>query len=256
MTKRTPAPRNSLFRSVQRETTLSTRVIRQIEDLILQKKLKPGDRLPSERDLAEQLAVSRTVVREAIRSLVAKGLLKVRPGIGATIRQPSAATVTESVHLFLRTGGAELTYNKVHEIRRVLEIEIAGLAAQRRTADDLVQLERILGGMAALDDDRERFAETDVKFHAALAEATQNELFSLLLDSIADIMLEVRYSGFELAGAPERALGYHRAIYEQVKAGDPNGARNAMREHLKEAEETQRWVWEQHVSSQSDPPDT
>lgn len=255
MTKHTPPPRDSLFRSVQREATLSTRVIRQIEDLVLQKKLTPGDRLPSERDLAEQLGVSRTVVREAIRSLVARGLLEVRPGIGATVRQPSAATVSESVHLFLRTGGSELTYPKVHEIRRVLEIEIAGLAAERRTTDDLAHLEAILDEMSAIGEDRERFAESDVNFHAALADATQNELFSLLLDSIADIMLEVRYSGFELAGAPERALHYHRAIYAQVKAGDPEGARDAMREHLKEAEETQRWVWERQANPTAEPPE-
>jgi GntR family transcriptional repressor for pyruvate dehydrogenase complex len=229
-----------IFEAIERESTLSSRVTRQIEALIVDGRLKPGDRLPSERELADQLGVSRTVVREAVRALVAKSLLEVQAGSGTIVRRPSAESVAQSMTLFLRADQQYLDYDKVHEVRRVLEVEIAGLAAQRRNAEDLAEMEKVLREAAEIESDRKHFAKNDVAFHAALADATHNKLFGLLLDSIADIMYEVRYLGFDVPGTPARALTYHHAIFEQVRAGDPEGARQAMREHLIEAEETQR----------------
>jgi GntR family transcriptional repressor for pyruvate dehydrogenase complex len=231
---------NELFKTVQRESTLASRVTRQIEHLIIEGHLQLDDRLPPERELARQFGVSRTVVREAVRALVAKGLLEVRPGSGTMVRSPTAETITQSMTLFLRAGKPELDYEKVLEVRRVLEVEIAGLAAERRTAKDLEEMEEILHEASEIQDDRDRFAKSDVDFHAALARATHNELFSLLLDSVVDIMIKVRQMGFDVPGMPVRALKHHRAILEQVKASDPQRARQAMREHLIESEETIR----------------
>src|SRR4029434_1284654 len=116
-----------------REATLANRVTKEIEGLIIDGRIEMGRRLPSERDLADQFGVSRTVVREAVRGLVAKGLLEVRPGSGTIVRSPTCGAVTQSLTLFLLAGQSdlELDYTNVHEIRRVLEIEIAGLAAER-----------------------------------------------------------------------------------------------------------------------------
>jgi GntR family transcriptional repressor for pyruvate dehydrogenase complex len=164
----------------------------------------------------------------------------VRPGSGTLIRSPSARAVSQSMSLFLRAGQPQVDYAKVHEIRRVLEIEIAGLAAERRTDADLARLAEILSEMAAIDDDRDRFARNDVAFHSALAAATHNELFSILLDSIVDIMLRVREMGFDVPGSPANALKFHRAIYEQVRDGDPAGARETMRVHLADSENVMR----------------
>jgi GntR family transcriptional repressor for pyruvate dehydrogenase complex len=142
--------------------------------------------------------------------------------------------------LLLRTAQPEADYDKVHEVRRLLEVEIAGLAAERRTTADLEEMEAILREGSEAQDDPDCFPECDVAFHAALAQATRNELYPLLLDSMVDIMIKVRQMGFHVPGMPARALKHHRAVFQQVKAGDAEGARQAMREHLIESEDTMR----------------
>ncbi|MGQ9502645.1 MAG: FadR/GntR family transcriptional regulator [Anaerolineae bacterium] len=237
-----------LFKAIQRSATLVHRVTGQVEQLIIKGELRPGDRLPPERELARQFGVSRTVVREAVRSLVAKGLLEVRPGSGTLVRSPSADAVAQSLMMFLRAGRPEFDCEKVMEIRRVLEVANAGFAAQRRTSEDLEEMERILRDASTLSYDRYRFAELDVAFHAAVARATHNELLSLLLDSVADILLTWRQFTFDVPGTPERAVMYHRAIYEQIKCGDVDGARQAMSEHLVESEDTMRKAISLHAA--------
>ena len=230
-----------IFQALERESTLASRAANQIESLIVNGKFQPGDRFPPERELARQLNVSRTVIREAVRALVTKGLLEVKPGSGTIVRSPSVQSVAKSMSLFLRVGQSRFDYDKIHEVRRLLEIEIAGLAAERRTDDDLIRLTAILDEVPTIaPQNRDRFAQNDVDFHAALAVATHNELFSLLLDSLADVMLTVRQLGFSVPDLPTRALKYHRAILAQVKAGDREGARQAMFEHLIESETTMR----------------
>ncbi|NJN82358.1 MAG: FadR family transcriptional regulator [Caldilineaceae bacterium] len=234
---------NNLFKTVEREATLSAQVTEQIEELIVTRHLQPGDRLPAERELADSFGVSRTVVREAIHTLVAKGLLQAQPGGGSVVSHPTAEALAQSMSLYLSAGNPSVPYDNVNEVRRLLEVEIAGLAAQRRTEQDLANLALILEEAAQVgDDDPNHFARTDVAFHTALARATQNAIFALLLDSLADIMHEVRFTGFEVEGAPLRALLLHRSIFEQVRLGDAQGAQRAMSEHLDESEETQRRV--------------
>lgn len=235
------AETTSMFKKIHREATLSGLVSDQIQKLIVDNHLHPGDRLPAERDLALQLGVSRTVVREAVRSLAAKGLVHVSQGrAGTTVSHPSAKSMTTSMTLFLRAGQPQLDYEKLIEVRRTLEIEIAGLAAERRTAEDMANLDDNLREFAKVSDDREQFARYDTAFHAALARATHNDLFILLLDSINEVMVEGRRLGFDVSGTAARAYRYHSAIFKQVKAGNVEGARNAMRDHLAEAADTMR----------------
>ena len=239
-----------LFQTIKRGTTLADRVTCQIEQLIIEGRLQPGDRLPPERELAQQFGVSRTVIREAVRALVAKSLLEVEPGSGTTVCSPTAKSVAQSMSLLLRSGQAETDYDKIHEVRRILEVEIAGLAAERRTEEDLKMMEEILRqtAEAEIQDDRDSFPECDVAFHAALARATQNDLFPLLLDSMADIMIKVRQLGFEVPDMPMRALKHHCAVFEQVRVSDAQGARQAMHEHLIESEDTMRQALALHLS--------
>jgi GntR family transcriptional repressor for pyruvate dehydrogenase complex len=242
-----PTAQLDLFKALERDATLTDRVTRQIENLIVIGHLQPGNRLPPERELARQFGVSRTVVREAVRALVAKGLLEVRSGSGTVVCSPTAQTLAQTMSLFLRVGQRDLDYRKILEVRRLLEVEIAGLAAERRTKEDLEVMEAILQE-AESGGDRDRFVRTDMAFHSALARATYNELFSVLLDSIADVMITMRQMAFDIPDAFTRALRYHRAIFEQVKRGDPEGARQAMREHLVEAEDTIRQALALHTS--------
>lgn len=227
-----------------RDQSLAEKVTDQIEAMIVADRLPLGDRLPAERELAQQFGVSRTVVRQAIHSLTAKGLLEARSGGGTVVRRPTAAAVAQSLYLFLRSGQAQLDYAQVHEVRRLLEVEIAGLAALRRTTADLAALDGNLREAYAnlAHENPARFAEIDLSFHATLARATKNVLFELLLDSLGEIMVEVRRSAFAIPDTPARALRFHQAIYAQVQKGDADGARVAMQQHLQEAEETQRKV--------------
>ena len=125
----------ALFQQVTREPRLSDKVAEMMLETILSRRLQVGDRLPSERELGEQFNVSRTVVREAVRALVAKGVIEVRSGSGLRVAAVDAAAVSESMSLYLR--GATLDFEKVHEVRALLEVHIAGLAAERATEEDI-----------------------------------------------------------------------------------------------------------------------
>jgi GntR family transcriptional repressor for pyruvate dehydrogenase complex len=229
-----------LFQPLERHSTLASRVTGQLEAMIVDNRLQPGDRLPSERDLALEFGVSRTVVREAVRALVAKNLLEVRPGSGTLVRRPTMASVTNSMSLLLRVGQEQVDYEKLHEVRRTLEVEIAGLAAERRTEEDLARIEKLLAQSPATWDDQERFAQHDLAFHNALAQAAHNEIFLFVLNSLADIMLEVRRIAYTVPGLPQHAQNLHHNIVECIRNGDPHGAQQAMHEDLLYAEENLR----------------
>ncbi len=224
--------------ALRREETLANRVMVELERLIVDSRLGEGDRLPSERELAGQFGVSRTVVREAVRALAAKRLVEVEGGRGTVVRAPSTRAAAESMRLLLRVQESAADADKVAEVRRVLENEIASLAASRRTPADLLVLEDLLDAAEGHVDQPDAFIQEDVEFHAALARATHNELFSILLDSLAQVMLEVRLLALRIPGTPRRSLAHHRAVYAAIAVGDPAAARVAMNEHMDEARET------------------
>jgi GntR family transcriptional repressor for pyruvate dehydrogenase complex len=221
-----------LFQTVQREPTLASQVTEQLEALITNSHLQPGDKLPSERELARQFGVSRTVVREAVRALKAKSLVEVTSGSGMVLRTMTSEAVSQSFMLLLRHGAANVDYTKIAEVRRLLEVEIAGLAAQRRTEEDLHRLQATMHELDSAQHDRDEFARMDVAFHTALASATHNELFVIMLESLGEVMLEVRRTGFDAPGSFTHAVEYHYRIYEQVRDQNVAEARHAMSEHL------------------------
>jgi len=232
-----PTPER-LVAELPREETLANRVVIELERLIVESRLGEGDRLPSERELASQFGVSRTVVREAVRALAARRLVEVEGGRGTVVRGPTAQAAAESMRLLLRVQSNGADAEKVTEVRRVLENEIASLAAARRTANDLLALEAIVNAAEAHLDDPDAFVKEDIGFHSALAGATHNELFSIILDSLAQVMLEVRLLALRIPGTPRRSLTHHRAVLEAVRAGDPLQARFAMDSHMDEARHT------------------
>ena len=140
-----------MFEAVDRDARLSDKVTDAILATILSNRLKPGDALPPERELGKQFGVSRTVIREAIRALHAKGLLEVRSGSGVRIVAVDAKTVRESMRHFV--AGSMLDYAKVDEVRRVLEVAAAGIAAERATAADLEHIDETLRQMTESVDD-------------------------------------------------------------------------------------------------------
>jgi GntR family transcriptional repressor for pyruvate dehydrogenase complex len=226
------------FQPPARADKLSDQVAAQLQQLVISNTLRTGEKLPSERELCELLGVSRTVVREAVRSLVVKGLLEVRRGGGTVVRSPDPALVSEMMTLMLSAGGRDVSFTHVQEVRRLLEVELAGLAAERRDKADLQHMAAQLELMAEHAGDPERWAAADVAFHAAIAAATHNPLYPVLLGSIADMLIEVRRTGIRLPDTPARALKHHRAVFEQIQDADRAGARKAMQDHLRESEET------------------
>jgi GntR family transcriptional regulator, transcriptional repressor for pyruvate dehydrogenase complex len=205
--------------------------------MIASNKLKPGDALPPERELGVQFDVSRTVIREAVRTLRAKGLLEVKSGSGVRIVAVDGATVRESMRHFVH--GSSLDYTKVDEVRRVLEVAAAGLAAERATEDDIARIDETIVLLENECHDLEKSVQHDLAFHRGLATATHNELFLVLHDSMGEMLLEVRRRNLS-RGPTERRLvvEMHRRIRDAVAAHDPEAAKQAMREHLDHVQAT------------------
>src|SRR4051794_5512670 len=132
-------PSTAQFSAVSREPRLPDKVADLLRSSIIERQLPAGARLPTERELGEQFGVSRTVVREAVRTLVAKGLLEVRSGSGVYVASVGESAVRESMNMFLLGTGLP-SYAHVHEARQVLEVEIAGLAATRATDEEIAGL--------------------------------------------------------------------------------------------------------------------
>jgi GntR family transcriptional regulator, transcriptional repressor for pyruvate dehydrogenase complex len=222
---------DGLFTEVPRAPTLSDSVADSIADAIMSGRLTPGEELHSERDLAEQFRVSRTVIREAIRSLAAQGLVESRSGRRVQVTNAGPDGVNRSMSLFLRSNTA-IDYTKVHEVRSALEVRMAASAAERASDDDLRALRTLLERMTAAADDPERSAQLDVDFHLAIATATGNELFGVVLGSIGEVLLETRRAAFAAPGMFDYAVRAHEEILECLERRDPSAASEAMRAHL------------------------
>lgn len=229
---RTPggfSPGLALFDQITREPRLSDKVADLMLETILSKRLNVGDPLPSERELGQQFGVSRTVIREAVRALIAKGVVEVRSGSGLRVAAVNASAVSESMSLYLR--GGTLDFEKVQEVRALLEVHLAGLAAERASEDDIASLRAIHKLMQDGASDVDAAARDDLEFHRRIAYATHNELFLLLLDSIGSSLIEIRRSNLA-AGSTSMTLNQHQAILERIVEHDPEGARAAMNAHL------------------------
>lgn len=227
------------FGRVDRGTRLSDRVASQMLDTIRVRKLLPGDHLPTERELSQQFDVSRTVVREAVRSLVGKGIIDARAGRGLRVAAVDGSAVWESMSLMLGHD-ASRDYRKLHEVRAVIEVEVARIAAERADDGELAELTGLLEHMQAVLADNDAVSLADLEFHRALARATHNELFLVVLEAIQDPMLEIRRTTFVLPGRAHAAYEQHAAILNQIKERDPRAAATAMRRHLEDIEH----VWE------------
>ena len=241
------------IRVIQREFPLSNRVAKQLEELILTGTLRSGQRLPSERALAERFGVSRTVIREAVQSLAARGLLETRSGDGTFFSGPTAGAVSESLGLLLRSRSEEFLVEHLHEVRKILEVAIAAQAALRATPEDISDLERILHNMEEAQDST-TWANLDVEFHRRLAAATRNPLFVILLDSIGDLLLEIRYRASRDPDAVAKAFYHHRNVFQKVRSKDPQAARQAMSAHIDQAEQTMRKAFQLDAKGDSSPP--
>jgi GntR family transcriptional repressor for pyruvate dehydrogenase complex len=217
----TPIRSNKVFEQIEQ----------QIEQRILSGELRSGDRLPTERELAEQFHASRTAVREAMKSLAQKGLVDMRPGRGTIVIDGTSRAMRHSLGLMMRIGQA-VNSSSLVEVREILEPEIAALAAVRATEEHVAAMQEAVAIMDANLNDADAYITADNDFHRALAEGTQNVLILALVDSIVDLLSEQRKHIFSVSGGPQRGQIHHKRVLETVIQHDPEAARQAMHAHL------------------------
>lgn len=219
-----------LFQPIRRSRVYED-IVRQVQDLIADKHLQPGDRLPGERDLAEALSVSRQSVREALRVLDYLGVVEVQPGEGTFVATSPPSPVDASLYSFL----SERTFLlDVVEARRILEEGIVHLAARRATRDDLDALDGAL-----LARERELAAGKhdvagDLAFHTQLAEATGNPVLVSAMRYLNEMWLRSREKTGRRPISPQKALQFHRRILQAVRRRQPAMARRILRRHLED----------------------
>lgn len=246
-----------------RRQTITAQVITYILDIIKKGQVKPGERLPTEKQLIEELSVSRTCVREAIKSLESLQLIRVKPKIGAVVLEPSPMALINAE--YLSTSAFMQQAESLIEFRKVLESGLVALAAEKATATDWAAMREILAEQeAALNMDHSapnadvRFYEAvnnaNIRFHKAVAAATRNPLAIMVLEAISQPLAEVSRRTNEMPGVPEAGLRQHWSIYRAIRENNPEKARRAMLLHLKAAERNAHILEDGDHSEQQIPP--
>ena len=215
---------------------LYEQIVQQIEDSIRKGDLKGGEQLPAERELAQQFGVSRTAVREAMKTLREKGLVEAYAGRGTFVTNETARSMRHTLDRMMRTGPSEGAVHLV-EVREILEPEIAALAAKRADEEARAAMRESITVMDAARLDPEGFIEGDLDFHLALAEAAGNPLILSLIDSIVGLLREQRLRTYHIDGGAERGQYHHKRILEAIERRDPRGAHDAMCAHLRQVRE-------------------
>jgi GntR family transcriptional repressor for pyruvate dehydrogenase complex len=210
--------------------TLIESVTEQLLALIRDGHLKPGDALPSERELMEQLHVGRSSVREALRNLATMRVIEVRPGRGAFVRTPLSADLVPS-HA-LRALIHRDAMMEIVEAREVLEVEMAAMAAERAGADDLARIAGILAAMEQAIGDPEESLALNARFHLAVAEAAHNAVLLKMLRSVRDYLDQQLREMSQSEQLMRDALAGHHHIYACIRTGERACAADAMRGHL------------------------
>ncbi len=226
------AGENPVYKVV-RTSRLFEQIVQQIEESVLNGSLKPGDQLPAERDLAQRLGVSRTAVREAVKTLREKGLVEAYSGRGTFITDGTTHAARQSFDLMVKIGQQEGSPH-LAELRLILEPGIAALATLRVKDDDVAAMREAVAVMDRSQKDPEAYIEADLDFHLALAEAAANPLILSLIDSIVGLLREQRIRIFNVEGGPQRGQFHHKRILEAMERHDPEAARSAMAAHLEQ----------------------
>ncbi len=228
-----PATIKSDFEVVRRNKVYEE-VAKQIERLIL-KKLKPGDKLPAERELAELLRVSRSSVRDAIRGLELKGLVEPRQGAGTIVRETSSELAADPFTNALKRR-RELV-SELLDFRKMLEPPLAARAATHATADQISEMEEILQRQEGKQAQGDAAVAEDAEFHYSIALASDNSVVLKVIDTLMDLLRDTRERSLQLEGRPQKSLAGHRRILAAIKRHDAEAAKSAMRRHIEDVEE-------------------
>lgn len=208
---------------------LYEQVAARLREYIELQRLRPGDRLLSERDLAERLGVSRTSVRQALTALKVLGLVEIRHGDGVYLLRPPSELIPSFVSELV---GSEVDHPMIWEVREGIEVQAARLAAKRKTDTDLAAMHAALEMMEASIAQGEDGILGDRRFHAALVDAAHNPLLRELTSRLAGAIDRTSEASLTHVGRPPVSLQEHRAILQAIESGDETTAAERMRAHL------------------------
>lgn len=217
---------------------LTDRVKSGLTQMIIDEGLQPGDKLPPSDRLCEQFSVSRTVVREAIASLKAEGRLRSLRGSGVFVSEPAPSPTSRASSMLMEAPQDIGQVLDIMEFRMSIEIEAAGLAAERRTETNLLRMEQAMSQFARHLKDSTLATDADRAFHRAIADATNNVRFRLFVDEMGERLIPRRALGASFSDDRDKAEFLetidqeHRKIFEAISNRQADAARAAMRQHL------------------------
>jgi GntR family transcriptional repressor for pyruvate dehydrogenase complex len=218
-----------MVESASTKQRLSDAIVAALEEDIVG--LPVGSRLPTEAELAERFDVSRTVIREATRLLVQRGLVTVKPGRGMTVAEVDGRLIAEQYGLLLRLS--EGNFEQLMELRLVLEVEMAALAAARRTTEQVEELMTLNDRLRTADPSSPEFLEADLAFHEKIADASGNPFFLLVIRPVNDFLSDSYTAGTGYPSEADHTVHEHVEIAHAIQAGDPARARFAAENHLR-----------------------
>ncbi|MGC9342341.1 MAG: FadR/GntR family transcriptional regulator [Bacteroidales bacterium] len=230
---------DSVFQNIGDKQTLSQRIERTIENAIREKKLEVGSKLPTEREMCESFGVSRTALREALRRLSARGLIKIQKGSGMYVAELNIEDAINTLNLYYDLKFDRNLLSQFIEVRRMFEPEIARLAAQNRTDEDVEELKKNIIEFEECDpDNTQKEADIDNRFHLTIAKATTNPIVQITMEPIYSLLPRMRnYIYANIEGEKENTLVYHKKIFAAIRDMNENEAYDIMMEHLVRTQE-------------------
>ena len=215
-------------------------VVAYVRDLIERGQLRPGDRLPAERELATQIGASRPTVRAGLQALAALGVVQTRHGSGTYIPAGPPALGSDALSFLAALHG--FTREEMYEARRILEVGASALAAERATAEQLATLAEEVANLFASLHQPHAFLVHDINFHKAVGAASGNPIVASVMEMVSALYYGQRRETAERASENNLrdAAEAHRRIYQAIRLRDADGARRAMNQHLSEALQYQK----------------
>jgi GntR family transcriptional repressor for pyruvate dehydrogenase complex len=232
--RRSPSGDEAMSIAPIKSTRIYQEIVRQVKGMIAEGRLKSGDQLPPERDLAEKFVVSRTSVREALRALESLGLVEIRPGEGTFVREVSVESLIEPLALVMASQREAI--GELFEARQLIEPALAALAARRATPEELQEMDRILEEQAKEVAAGRTGLEQDAEFHSAIGAAAHNRAITRIAHAVMDLLRQSREESLNTPGRPTRSHEDHRRVLAAIRARDEAGARQAMLDHLQAVE--------------------
>jgi GntR family transcriptional repressor for pyruvate dehydrogenase complex len=213
-------------------TTLTADICRQMVNHLIRGVWNEGKKIPAERDLCQQLGVGRASLREALKALEIMGMIETRLGDGTYVCKRSE--FFSRPLLWAIASGSEADVHELIEARMLIEVELAGLAAERANQADHTKLSELLDRMVKAKKSSHDFVQADVEFHLSIARAASNNILLNALQLIRNLLQRWILSAVAVKGVPEKACAQHKRLLAAIKSRDGVGARKEMRKHLRD----------------------